>query len=254
MASLDGTGDFKVLNGSIQGIDAQAFLTGLDTALRSRALPGGIGADYQTKFRDLLGAFTVTDGVAKIDRFTLDGLGVAVEGSGAVDLGAQTIDFRFRPRATGEAARGIAAFGVPVRFSGGFGSAKAGLDAEFLGQIAAERARLEAGKAVRDRVGGPVGDIIGGVIGGSNPAPDAGTEQPTTPQGAVGGVLDKILGGGSEPPAPAPAPAPTDTPATTPTPPAEQAESVEDAVLGIFGIRKPKAKPKPGETPSPAGD
>ena len=253
MASLDGTGDFKVLNGSIQGIDAQAFLTGLDTALRSRALPGGIGADYQTKFRDLLGAFTVTDGVARIDRFTLDGLGVAVEGSGAVDLGAQTIDFRFRPRATGDAARGIAAFGVPVRFSGGFGSAKAGLDAEFLGQIAAERARLEASRAVRDRVGGPVGDIIGGVIGGSSPA-SGGAEQPTTPRDAVGGVLGGILGGGSKPSTPAPDPTPTETPATPPTPPAEQADSVEDAVLGIFGIRKPKAKPKPQETPAPAGD
>ena len=263
MKSLSGTGDFKVQNGTVQGIDAGEFLTGLDTALRSRSLPGGIGAGKVTQFRDLVSAFSVQDGVAVLDRFSLEAAGVAADGEGRIDLGAQTIDFRFRPRAVGDNARGLAAFGVPLRFSGGFGSAKAGLDSEFLTRIAADRARVEAAGAVRRGIGGTAGEIIGGIIGGGASSPE--TPPPTTPAGApdatstpapsreeVGRrVLEGVLGGSrpkpaTEPgptPAPAPAPEPEPEPEPEPTRPAEKTsepETIEDAVLDIFGIRRPK--------------
>ena len=261
MRSLSGAGDYKVLNGELQGIDAGQFLSGLDTALRSRALPSGIGPGQTTKFRDLLGAFNIKDGVASVDRFSLDALGVSAEGSGQVDLGRQTIDFRFRPKATGENARGLAAFGVPIRFSGGFGSAKAGLDTEFLGDVIAARARAEASRALTDRVGGPVGDILGGVLGGgtsgATPAEgDAPATRPsdTRPTDRVGGVLGGLLGGGQSKPPAAPAPTePTPAPAEPAQPQGDGAapESVEDAVLGLFGVKRRKAEPEAKPEPAP---
>ena len=264
MQSLSGGGDYKLVNGEIAGIDAGQFLTGLETALRSRALPSGIGPGQSTKFRDLLGAFSVKDGVASVERFSLDALGVSAEGSGQIDLGAQTLDFRFRPKATGDNARGLAAFGVPIRFSGGFGSAKAGLDAEFLGEIAAAKAREEAGRVVSDRIGGPVGGILGGVIGGGAKTPDPAPSPAPQPDGqaspapsapapatdAVSGIVGGLLGSGGRKTAPEPAPqtAP-DAPQPAPAPDTEaaQPETVEDAVLGLFGVkrRKPETKPAP---------
>ena len=258
MQSLSGAGDFKVLDGIISGIDAGEFLTGLDTALRSRALPGGFGPGKATRFRDLLGAFEIRDGVATIDRFSLDALGVSAEGSGRIDLGGQSLDFRFRPKATGEQARGLAAFGVPIRFAGSFGAARPSLDVEFLGEIAAAKAKAEAAKAVTDRVGGPVGDILGGVLGGGSkpatttPDPSADTNAPTTPSPApgsspsVGGVIGGLLGGGSTRDA-APE-APQDSAPAEPAPETEESESVEDAVLGIFGIKRPKSEKTDAET------
>ncbi len=262
MRSLTGAGDFKVVNGSIQGIDAGEFLTGLETALSSRRLPGGIGAGKVTQFRDLLGAFKVENGVATIDRFSLDALGVSAEGQGRIDLGGQSLDFRFRPRATGEQARGLAAFGVPIRFSGGFGSASASLDTEFLGQIAAERVRQEAAGAIRKGIGGKAGDIIGGIVGGgtapggTQPAPD-GTTPPapstdpdpaTTPNPAPTrdvprDIIGGLLGGGSKPkPTDQPTETPADPPAEPEPEPEAEPETVEDAVLDLFGIRPKKDK------------
>lgn len=250
MRSLSGGGDYKVVGGTLSGIDAGEFLTGLETALRSRALPGGIGAGKATQFRDLLGAFTLENGVATVERFSLDAAGVSAEGSGRLDLGNQTLDFRFRPKATGDSARGLAAFGVPLRFAGGFGTAKPSLDTEFLGRIAAERARAEAGRVVGDRVGGPVGDILGGVLGGTAPAQeeaDGATRQnPGAPspapreaprlEGVVGGLLGGDRTGDTAPDA---QPEPAGEP--------DRADTLEDAVLGIFGGKRRNSDTKEAE-------
>ena len=255
MRSLSGTGDFKVKDGAIQGIDAGEFLTGLDTVISTRRLPGGIGPGKITDFRDLLGAFRIKDGVATIDRFSLDALGVSAVGEGKVDLGGQSLDFRFRPRVTGEQARGLAAFGVPIRFSGGFGAASPSLDTEFLSQIAAERARQEAGNAIRKGIGGKAGDIIGGIIGGTTD----GTPAPDTPVGTTAGnpapasaptedvgrtIIDGLFGGGtgSESQEPATEPEPAAAPAELDDTDEEKPESIEDAVLDIFGLGTKKDK------------
>jgi uncharacterized protein involved in outer membrane biogenesis len=256
MRSLSGAGLYQLADGSLKGIDAAEFLTGLDTALQSRALPSGIGPSYTTKFRNLLGGFKIENGVATVDQFSLNALGVSAEASGQVDLGAQTIDFRFRPKATGPQANGLAAFGIPLRFSGGFGDAKASLDSDFLGEIVEAKARAEAQKLITDRVGGPVGSIVGGLIGGgsSSDTTDGSTtqaaetnsqarSQPNT--GALEQVVGGLLGGGrpqeNPPAAPDTPPEATEqTESDTPESAEESGEdeTVEDAVLGLFGIKR----------------
>ena len=249
MQSLTGAGDFKVVDGSLQGIDAAEFLTGLDAAFSQRRLPGGIGASKVTQFKDLLGKFSMEGGVAKVDRFALSAIGVQAEGEGQLDLGNQTLDFRFRPRATGDTAKGLAAFGVPIRFSGSFGEAKAGLDTDFLGEVIEAKARAEAAKAVQDRIGGPVGGVLGGVLGGGSQTTSA-EETATAPEtqaqpleSIVGGLLGGQRNtGASETPETGESaqqdPSEEDTDTTT------EPETVEDAVLGLFGIRKKKDETK----------
>jgi len=217
MQSLTGGGNFSVKDGSISGIDAGEFLTGLQTALTTRALPGGLGPSKTTRFNNLIGNFSMTDGVAKIDAFALSAAQVQVEGSGQVDLGNQTIDVRLRPKAVGDNARGLAAFGIPLRFTGPFGAAKPQLDSDFLGQVIQARAAAEAQSLISDRIGGTGGDIVGGLLG-------------------------SVLGGNSQTQTPDPA---TQTPEpdrpTTPEsedPEPEADETVEDAILGLFGVKK----------------
>jgi len=162
MQSLNGAGDFKLVDGQISGVDLPTLLTGLDQALTSRQVPSGIGPSQITQFNDIIGLVKIENGVASINKFSLQGLGVLAEGSGQIDLGNQTIDFGLRPRLTGESASNIAAFGIPIEIKGGFGSAKVGLDTDMLGRIAAERARVKASSLIKEQVGGTVGDILGG--------------------------------------------------------------------------------------------
>ena len=247
MKSLDGGGDFKLLDGQISGVDLPELLTGLDQALTSRSIPAGIGPKYVTKFQNLAGLVTIKNGVASINSFNLAALGAAAEGSGKIDLGNQSIDFSLRPRLTGEAASNLGAFGIPIQAKGKFGAVKVGLDTDMLGKIAAERARAKAGSLIQKEIGGSLGGILGGIVGGNTTS--TGTQTGTSESGApkktdevVGDILGGLLGNNKTPveTAPTETAPPTETPAVTPEAEKVEEPTVEDAILGIFGKKKKK--------------
>lgn len=219
MKSLTGIGNFTIKDGAISGINAGEFLTGLEQALSSRSLPSGLGPTKLTQFKNLIGNFSMTDGVAKIDAFALSAAQVQVEGAGQIDLGNQTMDVRLRPKTVGDNSSGLAAFGVPLRFSGPFGAAKPALDQEFLGQVLQARAAQEAQNLIRSQIGGTSGDVVGSVLG-------------------------SILGGNKKKPQPAVTPttepetAPESEAETTTEPEPKPEEAVEDALRGLFGVKK----------------
>jgi len=232
MKSLSGQGDFKMLDGKISGVDLEALMSGLDQAFASKSLPGGIGASEITAFKDIIGLFEIENGVASINKFSLKGLGVLAEGGGAIDIGAQKIDFSLRPRLTGKSASDIAAFGIPIRVQGGFGDVSIGLDSDLVAKIAAERARVKAGALIEKEVGGALGGILGGVIGGQTPAgaptpiqPDV-SDQPNAP------VQEEAQ-------TPTASPAPASPPVTVKEQAEEKAEeAVKDLLGGLFGGKK----------------
>ena len=240
MKSLDGGGDFKLLDGQISGVDLPELLTGLDQALTSRSIPAGIGPTYVTKFQNLAGLVTINNGVASINSFSLAALGAVAEGSGKIDLGNQSIDFSLRPRLTGEAASNLGAFGIPIQAKGKFGAVKVGLDTDMLGKIAAERARAKASSLIQKQVGGNLGGILGGVVGGNTPTTGTQTGSSAAPQSTedvVGGLLGGFLGGSNTP---AQTGSETTSPTTTPAPEKAKEPSVEDALIGLFGKKKKK--------------
>jgi len=246
MKSLDGDGNFNLVNGQIAGVDLAEFMTGLDTALKSRALPSGLGPKYATKFKDIIGLFTIENGVAKIGKFSLDGAGLLAEGQGQIDLGGQNIDFSLRPRLTGKSASDLASFGIPIRVSGGFGSAKVSLDTDMLAKIAAARAKAELTNVITDNVGGTAGEVLGGILGGGS---GNGSTETQRPEDAVKDVLGGLLGGNKAPTEPAPEVTPSETapeatPETVEEPGAKKTdeEKVEDALRGLFGGKKKKGE------------
>ena len=192
MRSLSGNGEFKVEDGEIQGVDMTALLTGLDSALTSRSLPGGIGSNYTTKFNNILGQVKIVNGVATIDDFSFSGLGVLAEGGGSIDIGQQSINFRLRPRLTGSSANNFSSFGIPIKMQGKFGATSIGLDTDFLGQIVAQQAQARAASLIQEQVGGQFGGALGAVLGGG-----ASSGQSSSGQTSAGNVLGSIIGGQS---------------------------------------------------------
>ncbi len=174
MKSLTGNGIFKVAKGQLLGLDAGALLSGVDTALTQRQLPDGLGIGKTTDFNDINGTFSLINGRASINGFQLQSGAFYMDADGAIDIGQQSIDVGLRPKLT--TGSNLAQFGIPLRFTGGFGSAKPGLDTDFLGDIAKAKARQKAGDTVRDNLGGPLGGILGGVISGQNPETESPPE------------------------------------------------------------------------------
>lgn len=218
MRSLTGNGTFGIREGAISGIDAAKFMTGLQNALTTRSLPAGIGPDQTTQFKDLVGGFSLKDGVAEIQSFSLSGAQVQMDGSGRVDLGDQTVDIRLQPKAIGAQAKGLAAFGIPLRIQGPFGASNVTLDTEGLAQIVQARAAEEARNAITDRVGGQAGNILGSILGQTPPQPQNTPEEtpnqpneneapdeeeptetePETPEEAIQNRLRQLFGGKPE--------------------------------------------------------
>ena len=235
MKSLSGSGTFKVLNGQLIGIDAANLLTGVDQALVSKQLPlgaaGGIGGT--TDFNDLDGTFSMSQGRANVNRFQVQSRTLFMDAEGVIDVGDQNIDFRMRPMLS--QGSDVAQFGIPIRFSGKFGQAKAGLDSSFLSQIIQAQAKQKARDLITDQVGGQLGGVLGGVLGGGSSAPQSGTSPGSS--SPLSGLGLPIPGLGSPQPSQAPS---QQQPRQEAPPPPQPEEQIEDALKGLFGKKKKK--------------
>ena len=163
------------------------MVSGFDQALTTQQLPVGIGLGNSTNFEDLNGSFTMNNGVATIAAYQLTSGNLLMQGDGQIDLGNQYLDIGFRPKLQG--GSNLAGVGIPLRFAGKFGQAKAGLDSGALKELATARARDLAAKELRERVGGSLGNTLGGFIGGNN-------TQGSSESSGIGG-LGGLIGGGT---------------------------------------------------------
>lgn len=222
MKSLTGDGLFKVIKGQLLGLDADSLLTGVEQAITSRALPSqGMGLGGTTEFNDIDSRFSLTNGRATLSGFQLKSGAFVMDADGSIDIGQQTIDIGIRPKLTGTSE--LASYGVPLRFTGGFGQAKATLDTNFLGDIAEAKARDKASSLIQDKLGdSAVGNILSGVIGG-----DKSPATPTAPT-IVGGTEPTVTSDESATPE-------TEQPKKEP----ETLEDVgENLLKGLFGKKK----------------
>jgi uncharacterized protein involved in outer membrane biogenesis len=269
MKSLTGKGSFKILNGQLLGINADELMSGLDTALTNRTIPQGLGLGKVTNFKDLIGNFSITNGRANLGNFELQSGAVFIDAAGMVDIGAQRLNIGIRPKLS--EGSDLAQFGIPLKFSGAFGEAKAGLDTDVLADIAKAKAREKAGGLIQDRVGGTVGGILGGIIGGNQnvpaqetseippsissdtPAINESTQPPESPkeQTPLGSIDDATEqsspenapvteGVSPEPAAPDPATSP-ETESSEPSVPVDlpkPEEAIENALKDLFGRKK----------------
>ena len=227
MKSLSGDGIFKVLKGQLMGLDVGTLLSGVDQALATRQIPNGLGLGKTTDFNDIDGKFSLRNGRASLSGFQLKSGALLMDAEGAIDIGQQTIDIGIRPKLSD--GSDLAEFGIPLRFTGGFGQTSPKLDTDLLGDIATAKARKAAGDKIKDRLGGPLGGILGGVISGETPSSSTPTPETETPQ--------------TDPPTEDSA---EETDVETAEPDATQVDSpeeqIENALKDLFGRKKKKEK------------
>lgn len=137
MRSLSGDGRLEFGAGEIRGLDLAGMLRNLDASY--------VGEGNSTIYDSIAASFTVAGGVLSNEDLRLEAPLVGVGGSGRVDLGGQTLDYRVIPEAlrnaeTGEALR------VPLLITGPWSAPRFRLDLEGLAEqrLAEERERLEA--------------------------------------------------------------------------------------------------------------
>jgi AsmA protein len=120
MRSLGGTASFSFNDGQWKGVNLAQMARSLQSVMSGQSVNSGGGA---TDFAELGASFVVSDGVAATENLRLLNPFVRLEGTGLVNIGAQTIDMRITPRAVrsmegqgGDAS--IAGLGIPFRVTG----------------------------------------------------------------------------------------------------------------------------------------
>jgi AsmA protein len=110
MHSLSGKGALSGANGRIKGVDLGAVARTVSVAVGGNAT-GDVAA---TAFHDMGANFGIANGVVNTSDFHLKGPVVQMTGTGAIDVGNKTIDFRVHP----QAAVGGYGIGVPFHITG----------------------------------------------------------------------------------------------------------------------------------------
>jgi AsmA protein len=95
--ALNGRGEMRFTDGAVTGVDLGAVARVMQSVVTAQVLTGAVGPNAQTAFGQMGGTFTVKDGVLNTTDLKLTSDVVELNGQGNVDLGAQTVDFRFEP-------------------------------------------------------------------------------------------------------------------------------------------------------------
>jgi AsmA protein len=214
MGAISGTGAFDFRDGAIVGINIADTIRTVQASIATGALPSGMGSQEQTDFSNLEGTFSIAAGRATNQDFLMLSPLLRVDGGGVVDLPAQHVDYRLRPRAVASIQgqggdRDMQGIVVPVRLRGPFNNVSIGVDTEAVGQA------LLSG-------------VISNALGGSSDA---------TPEELVRDGLLNALGLGSN-----------DTPVEDGADPAEEEEvdPAEALLRGLFS-RGRQSEPEPSE-------
>lgn len=211
--SLNGKGALRLADGAIRGINLASMVRNVAGAFTGTA----VGGDQKTDFAELGGTYTITNGMLNNPDLQLLNPLIRLTGSGKVNIGARTVDYRIVPRAVasieGQGGKtDLTGISVPVRVSGSWDNLKYAPDAGGLLE-GAFKGLTEAKEGGEDPLKGALKGLLGQPGAKKKPAEGAPpAEGATAPAGAE--------------PAPAEgAPAPKQDPA-------------EQLLKGIFGDKK----------------
>lgn len=120
MRSLRGNASFAFNDGQWKGVNLAQMARAVQSVMSGQSATSGGGA---TDFAELSASFAVADGVAATENLRLLNPFVRLEGTGLVNIGAQTIDMRLAPRAVRSiegqgGATDVAGLGIPFRVTG----------------------------------------------------------------------------------------------------------------------------------------
>lgn len=192
MNGLRGGGRFSFADGMISGADFEALAAGLQTALDGDfSLAGFSQARGETSFEALAARFTLDEGLAKTQDFSITTEGFSVSGVGELNIAEQTLRLSFTPTSTAPAGTShlpaaLANAGVPIVLTGQWGSVSVGVDQDALATLARQAAGGALTDALSDQLGDDAGALVGGLLSGETRGDQAA------------GALLRALGGGGD--------------------------------------------------------
>jgi AsmA protein len=95
--ALNGKGEMRFADGAVTGVDLSAVARVMQSVVTAQVLTGAVGPSAKTPFGQMGGTFTVKEGVLHTTDLKLTSDAMDLNGQGDVDLGAETVDFRFEP-------------------------------------------------------------------------------------------------------------------------------------------------------------
>lgn len=142
MRSLSGEGRLDVGGGELLGLDIAGMIRNFDTAY--------VGEGSKTVFDAITGSFTMAGGVLRNEDLNFAASLLTATGAGALDLGAQTVDYRLIPVAL--AAQIDQGISVPVLITGPWSDVKYRPDLKFLldRELEEEKAKLKAAARAKE--------------------------------------------------------------------------------------------------------
>lgn len=223
MHSWNGAAAFNFNDGQWKGVNLAQVARTVQSALTGAAAGEG-GA---TDFAELAATMQVAGGVAATQDMRLLNPFVRLEGTGLIDIGAQTIDMRIAPRAVRSAQGqggdlGVAGLGIPFRVSGPWAHVRF---APALGDVVQNELRSRARDVLRNQPAGSPLSSLGDALFGrapaaetpapTDPAQSPPAQTPPAPEPRPRNPLEDILRRATQPappektePPPAPAPGP----------------------------------------------
>ena len=171
MQSLRGTASVTVKNGAVRGVDLAAVARSVQNLL-SGSLSMATSDKASTDFAEAGGSFTIANGVMHNSDFHLLNPFVRITGSGDIDLGQRTLNFRVEPKAVltreGQGgARDASGLGVPFLVSGPWTKPSYKPDMKAVAGALVDQVTKGSGG---------LGGLLGGVLGGKK-SNDAGAPQ-----------------------------------------------------------------------------
>ncbi|MEO1642713.1 MAG: AsmA family protein [Pseudomonadota bacterium] len=227
VSGLDGDFETSLNDGALRGINLAQLvrstenLTGILASgdLTLASLRGVVSPEAETDFSAFFGDLKFSNGVATVEDLELTNPVVNVTGRGSINLTDRTVNINLTPRvdrtAQGQGATiGVSGIAIPVNVSGPWNNLRYGFDTGAVRAELINRARGRVADEITDRVDGPLGGIIGEVVGGgqrtsrpttptdSAPAPETETDEGTEPEPEQSledqvrdRVLDEAIGG-----------------------------------------------------------
>jgi len=177
MHGLSGSGDMRLQDGKIIGVNLAAVLRKAQSFLSTGTVPASLNETQATDFTDLTASFQIANGVARTDDFLMLSPLIRVPGEGALDIGNQIVDFRLTPRAVasleGQGGQAdLVGIKAPFRIHGPWNGVKAGLDTKLIKKKAKKRAKKEIGRLIDSNLTGSTGSALKSMLGLPETAPD----------------------------------------------------------------------------------
>ena len=177
MRSLHGTSSFRFNDGAWHGVNLGAIARFVNSARTGEAM----GANSSTDFAEFSSTFTVTNGVAATDNLKMLSPYVRLDGTGLVNIGAQTLDMRLSPRAVntaqgqGSTEGATGGLGIPFTATGPWAHPSF---RPAIGDAIAARARdaLRGGDSSN-----PLNALGNAIFGARAPTPSTATTSTTAP-------------------------------------------------------------------------